>query len=126
MSNSQATRRHEPLLQFTFRQHLSCHEVLLARRDRLDQLIAKQANTGPWAPLVARLRCLERIDTLTAIGLLTEIGAAFSHPASAQAASAWCHPTDRYGERRRQGAITPTHSTNSPISVKLHPVSSGD
>ena len=53
------TRRHaswlssltfsEPLVQITFAEHLSCHEVLLARRDRLDHLIAEQATTGPWA-----------------------------------------------------------------------------
>ena len=86
------TRRHaswpgsltfsQPLVQITFAEHLGCHEVLLTRRDRLDHLIAEQATTGPWAPLLARLRCLRGIDTLTAIGLLTEVSdfTAFTHP----------------------------------------------
>jgi transposase len=47
---------------------LSCHEALLARRDRLDALIAEQAQTEPWIAVVSRLRCMRGIDTLTAVG----------------------------------------------------------
>jgi transposase len=51
------TRRHaswlgtlhftEPLLQLTLAEHLSCHEVLLGRRDRLDHRIGEQARVAP-------------------------------------------------------------------------------
>jgi transposase len=73
----------EPLLEVVFGEYLAHHEVLLARRKRLDQLIAEQSVQGSWAPSVARLRCLRGIDTLTAVGLVAEIGeiSAFSHPA---------------------------------------------
>jgi hypothetical protein len=41
---------------------------------RLDGLIATQATNGQWAALIGRLRRLRGIDTLTAVGLLAEIG----------------------------------------------------
>jgi transposase len=34
----------------------------------------RTAEQGPWAELVARLRCLRGIDTLTGLGLVAEIG----------------------------------------------------
>jgi transposase IS116/IS110/IS902 family protein len=72
----------DPLADVVLGEYLGCHEVLLARRDRLDGLIAQQAVCEPWAGTVARLRCLRGVDTLTAVGLLAEIGdlAAFAHP----------------------------------------------
>lgn len=72
----------QPLVEVVFGEYLAHHEVLLARRDRLDSLIAEQSLQSPWAPLVARLRCLRGVDTLTAVGLVAEIGdiTAFSHP----------------------------------------------
>ena len=70
------------LVETVFAEHLAHHEGLLARRDRLDALLAEQAQSGPWATTVARLRCLRGVDTLTAIGLVAEIGdiQAFDHP----------------------------------------------
>jgi transposase len=64
----------EALADTVFGEYLACHEVLLARRDRLDGLIAEHAERGPWAPTVGRLRCLRGVDTLTAVGLVAEIG----------------------------------------------------
>ncbi len=119
------TRRHaswlgsltfsEPLLQLTFAEHLSCHEVLLTRRDRLDRLIAEQATTGPWAALIARLRCLRGIDTLTAIGLLTEVGdfAAFPHPRHLASFMGLVPSESSSGDRRRQGSITKCGSSHA-------------
>ena len=119
------TRRHaswlgsltfsEPLVQVTFAEHLSCHEVLLARRDRLDHLIAEQATTGPWAPLIARLRCLRGIDTLTAIGLLTEVGdfTAFAHPRRLASFVGLTPSESSSGDRRRQGSITKCGSSHA-------------
>lgn len=62
------------LTETVFGEYLAHHEVLLARRARLDRLIAEQAILGPWAPAVARLRCLRGVDTLTAMGLMAEVG----------------------------------------------------
>ena len=119
------TRRHaswlgslaftEPLVQLTFAEHLSCHEVLLTRRDRLDHLIAEQATTGPWAALIARLRCLRGVDTLTAIGLLTEVGdfTAFAHPRRLASFVGLTPSESSSGDRRRQGSITKCGSSHA-------------
>jgi transposase len=105
----------EPLADTVLGEYLACHEVLLARRDRLDGLIAEQAALGPWAATVGRLRCLRGVDTLTAVGLVAEIGdfGAFEHPrrlASYLGLVASEHST---GERRRQGAITKSGSRHA-------------
>lgn len=44
-----SVRLEVPLAQTVLGEYLACHEVLLARRDRLDGLIAEQAQAGPWA-----------------------------------------------------------------------------
>ena len=36
--------------------------------------IRETAEQGPWRELVARLRCLRGVDTLTALALAAEIG----------------------------------------------------
>jgi transposase len=77
---------------------------LLARRDRLDALIAEQAQAQPWAAVVGRLRCMRGIDTLTAVGLVAEIGDfhAFSHPRQL-ASFVGLVPSERSsGDKRRQ------------------------
>ena len=72
----------DDLVEVVFGEYLAHHEVLLARRDRLDKLVLEQSTQGSWAPTVARLRCLRGVDTLTAVGLVAEIGdiTAFKHP----------------------------------------------
>lgn len=89
-------------------EYLGCHEVLLARRDRLDALIIEQATRTPWAPTVARLRCLRGVDTLTAVGLVAEIGdfAAFAHPRQLASFLGLVPAESSSGEKRRQGSIT--------------------
>ena len=62
----------DPLVELVFSEHLACHEVLLARRDRLERAIDERAEAGPWSGLVGRLRCLRGVDTLTAVGLVAE------------------------------------------------------
>ena len=98
----------EPLADVVLGEYLACHEVLLARRDRLDALIADQAEQGPWAATVARLRCLRGVDTLTAVGLVAEIGdfAAFDHPRRLASYLGLVASEQSTGERRRQGSIT--------------------
>ena len=96
-------------------EYLGCHEVLLARRDRLDALIAEQAMREPWAATIGRLRCLRGVDTLTAVGLVAEIGdfAAFAHPKQI-ASYVGLVPSERSsGERRRQAGITQAGSAHA-------------
>jgi transposase len=105
----------QPLLEAVLGEYLAHHEVLLARRERLDQLIAEQSVQGPWAPTVARLRCLRGIDTLSAVGLVAEIGqiSAFSHPKQL-ASYLGLVPSERSsGETRRQGSITKAGSAHA-------------
>jgi transposase len=119
------TRRHaswlsslifdEPLVQLVFAEHLAGHEVLLARRDRMDGLLAAQAAEGPWAATVSRLRCMRGIDTLTAVGLVAEIGdfAAFEHPRRLASFLGLVPSEHSSGTRRRQGAITKAGSSHA-------------
>ena len=96
-------------------EYLACHEVLLARRDRLDALIAEQAHDRRWAALVGRLRRMRGIDTLTAVGLIAEIGdiTAFAHPKQLASYLGLVPSEQSSGERRRQGAITKAGSTHA-------------
>ena len=96
-------------------EYLACHEVLLARRDRLDELIAEQALQAPWAPVVGRLRCMRGIDTLTAVGLVAEIGdfTAFAHPRQLTSFVGLVPSERSSGEKRRQGSITKAGSSHA-------------
>jgi transposase len=105
----------DPLARVVLGEYLAGHEVVLARRDRLDALIAQQAHDEQWAALVGRLRCMRGIDTLTAVGLIAEIGdfAAFDYPKQL-ASFLGLVPSERStGEMRRQGSITKAGSTHA-------------
>jgi transposase len=105
----------EELAQVVLGEDLACHEALLARRDRLDALIAEQAQAEPWAAVVGRLRCMRGIDTLTAVGLIAEIGDfhAFSRPKQL-ASFVGLVPSERSsGDKRRQGTITKAGSAHA-------------
>ena len=108
-------RFEQPLLEVVFGEYLAHHEVLLARRERLDALILEQSTQGPWAPAVARLRCLRGIDTLTAVGLVAEVGdiGAFSHPKQLASYLGLVPSEHSSGTKRRQGAITKAGSAHA-------------
>jgi transposase len=108
-------RFEQPLTEVVFGEYLGHHEVLLARRDRLDAMIAEQASGGPWAPAVARLRCLRGVDTLTAVGLIAEIGeiTAFGHPKQLASYLGLVPSEHSSGQRRRQGTITKAGSSHA-------------
>jgi transposase len=105
----------DPVVELVFTEHLAQHEGLLARRDRLDGLLAEQADAGPWAPTVRRLRCLRGVDTLTAIGLVAEIGdiAAFDHPRRLTSYLGLVPSEQTSGTKRRQGSITKAGSSHA-------------
>lgn len=105
----------DPLAHTVLSEYLGCHEVLLARRDRLEKLIEQQSHDPQWAALIGRLRCLRGVDTLTAVGLVAEIGdfSAFAHPKQLASFLGLVPSEDSSGERRRQGAITKAGSSHA-------------
>lgn len=105
----------DELAQVVLGEYLASHEVILARRARLDALIDERSRDEQWAPLVGRLRCMRGIDTLTAVGLIAEIGdfQAFSHPKQLASFLGLVPSEFSTGERRRQGAITKAGSSHA-------------
>ena len=94
--------------QITFDSYLHAVDLVDARVEQLERAIRETAEQGPWRELVARLRCLRGVDTLTAMGLVAEIGD-FSRFRSAEELMAFVGlvPSEHSsGEKRRQGAIT--------------------
>jgi transposase len=97
-----------PAQQLAFDHYLHALDLVDARIVALEQEIAALAEQGPWAQLVAKLRCLRGVESLTALGIAVEIGD-FSRFASAEEFMSFVGlvPAERSsGERRRQGAIT--------------------
>ena len=91
-----------------FEDYLHAHDLLLARRDRLEAELAELVPGCPWAETVARLRCLRGIDTLSAVGLCAEVSDFARFEASELLASylGLVPSEDSSGEQRRQGQIT--------------------
>lgn len=54
--------------------YLAAVQALLQRRTALDDALAREAATGPFAAKIAVLRAFRGIDTLSAAGLVAEIG----------------------------------------------------
>src|SRR2546421_2817749 len=50
------------------------HEVLAQGSEELEREIVAMLPASPWVVQVGRLRCLRGVDTLTAVGLCSEIG----------------------------------------------------
>src|SRR2546426_4243045 len=94
--------------QQTFDCSLHTVDLVDARIGQLERAIREAAEQEPWRALVARLRCLRGIDTLTALALVTEIGD-FDRFKSAEQFMAFVGlvPSERSsGEQRRRGSIT--------------------
>jgi transposase len=94
--------------QQTFDSYVHTVDLVDARIEQLEQAIRASAAEGPWRTLVARLRCLRGIDTLTALALVAEIGD-FARFKTAEEFMAFVGlvPSERSsGEQRRQGSIT--------------------
>ena len=94
--------------QITFDSYVHAVDLVDARIEQLERAIGETAEQEPWRELVARLRCLRGIDTLTALALVAEIGD-FSRFRTAEELMAFvglvpCEHSS--GERRRQGSIT--------------------
>jgi transposase len=97
-----------PAQQRTFETYLHTVDLVDRRIEALEAAIGEVAEQGPWRELVARLRCLRGVDTLTALGIATEIGD-FERFRSAEEFMAFVGlvPSEHSsGERRAQGSIT--------------------
>jgi len=101
--------------QLTIADYLHAHDVLLARRDRIEAELQQLADGSPWTVTIARLRCLRGIDTLSALGLCAEVGefARFEHPDSLSAYLGIVPSENTTGQQRRQGSITKAGSTHA-------------
>jgi transposase len=101
--------------QVTLLDYLGAIDALLVRRDMLEAMIAELVGDSPWAPIVARLRCLRGIDTLSAVGLCAEIGDFDRFARAGQLASyLGVVPSEHSsGDRRHLGAITKTGSRHA-------------
>lgn len=94
--------------QQAFDSYLHALDLVDARIAALERAIAETATQGPWRKTVAQLRCLRGIDTLSALGLVVEIGD-FSRFRTAGEFMSFVGlvPSEHSsGERRRQGSIT--------------------
>ena len=60
--------------QHTFDTYVHTVDLVDRRIEGLERAIREAAEQGPWRELVARLRCLRGLDTLTALGIAVEIG----------------------------------------------------
>jgi transposase len=101
-----------PAAQATLLDAQGAIDALAHRRDGLEREIVALLPACPWAVQVGRLRCLRGVDTLTAVGLCSEIGD-FERFARAGQLSSYvglvpCENTT--GQQRRLGSITKTGS----------------
>lgn len=104
-----ADRRFEhPAQQRTLDTYLHALDLVDARITQLEQTIAELAVEGPWADQVADLRCLRGVNTLTALGLVAEVGdfERFGEAAEFMAFTGLVPSEHSSGEKRRQGSIT--------------------
>src|SRR6266496_1845991 len=94
--------------QITFDSYLHAVDLVDRRIEQLERAIRETAEQDPWRELVARLRCLRGIDTLTALALVAEIGdfARFKTAEEFMAFVGLVPSEHSSGEKRRQGSIT--------------------
>jgi len=94
--------------QLSFDTYLHALDLVGARIEQLERAIRETAEQAPWSELVARLRCLRGIDTLSALGLVAEIGdfARFRTAEEFMAFVGLVPSEHSSGEQRRQGSIT--------------------
>ena len=87
-------------------------DALTHRRGGLEREIVAMLPDSPWATAVGRLRCLRGVDTLTAVGLCSEIGdfERFARPGQLMSYVGLVPSESTTGAQRRLGAITKTGS----------------
>jgi transposase len=94
--------------QISFDSYLHTVDLVDARIEQLERAIRETSQQEPWRELIGQLRCVRGIDTLTALGLVAEIGD-FGRFRCAEEFMAFVGlvPSEHSsGEQRRQGSIT--------------------
>jgi transposase len=101
--------------QQAFDDYLFCVDQLDRRIEGLEHELRTVAQHGPHADLVARLRCVRGIDTLTALGLIAEIGdfGRFKTAAEFMSFVGLVPSEHSSGQQRRQGSITKAGSSHA-------------
>ena len=101
--------------QLTLHDYVGAIDALIVRRDTLEGHIERLVPASPWAEMIARLRCLRGIDTLSAVGLCAEVGdfARFARPARLMSFLGLVASENSSGERRQQGQITKSGSRHA-------------
>jgi transposase len=101
--------------QLTLSDYLHAHDLLLARRARIESELEQLTTGSPWRETIARLRCLRGISSLSALGLCAEIGefARFDHPDQLASYIGIVPGEHTSGEHRRQGSITKAGSAHA-------------
>jgi transposase len=105
----------QPALGLAYIDALAAVDGLLARRAVLERHLAEIAAGEAFWPIVARLRAFRGVDTLTALGLLTEVGD-FGRFARPRQLTSWLGMTpsiQQSGQSTTRGAITKTGSTHA-------------
>jgi transposase len=97
-----------PARQRAFETYCHATDLVDARIQALEAEIGQVAIEGPWSSLVARLRCLRGIDTLSALGLAVEIGDFHRFKGAEKFMGFVGLVPSEYssGEKRAQGSIT--------------------
>jgi transposase len=100
----------EPALALTYIDALAAVDGLIARRVVLEEHLGRLATTPELWPVVSRLRAFRGIDTLTALGLETEIGdwRRFARPRDCQMVCVWGSFRRSRGCGRRSGSGRPS------------------
>jgi transposase len=91
-----------------FSDYVETVDLCDARIGKLERLLAEQAQTGAYHDQIQQLRVLRGVDTLTAVGLISEIGD-FTRFATAPAFMSFVGlvPSEHSsGERRQRSSIT--------------------
>lgn len=83
------------------------------RRDRIQRLVEKEAQSERWSPMVARLSCMKGISTYTALAIAVEIGdfARFPNARAFQSYVGLLTSENSTGDKVRTGGITKTGNT---------------
>jgi transposase len=103
-----------PAQEQAFGSYLHALDLVDRRVEVLERQIDALAVEGPWAGLVAKLRCLRGVDTLTAVGIASEIGDFQRFKRAEEFASfVGLVPSEHSsGEKRRPGSITKVGNTH--------------
>lgn len=103
-------RLDDPLAQAAF-EHMLCHlDAIDAQIAAIDGQLARIADSAPWCDPVRWLSCFRGISTLTALGLLAEIGdfRRFGSPRELMSFVGLTVSEYSSGERRSRGGTTKT------------------